>query len=324
LKLDLKTSGRQWSERGEFVVKDLVIAGAGVAGLAAGIAARRQGLTTTLFDPMGPGGALMNAGTLDFLPGYGADLRGSDLIGRLTDEVLGDEVQIEFGTVESIEKAPDGFVLTVDGATVEARRVILAMGATHRQLGVSGEDEFEGRGVSHCAICDGGMFAGKDVVVVGGGDSACESAAYLSTLCNLVTVVHRGDRFDAVDALRRQVEALENVSVRLCSEIIALEGDKVLKTVTLRAVGSDGVIEVLAADGLFLAVGFVPSSDPLASFVKLSDDGTVQVDERLETSVPGVFAIGAIRTGHSGQLASAIGEGAAAGLAAGRSLRDEA
>jgi thioredoxin reductase (NADPH) len=306
------------------VVKDLAIAGAGVAGLAAGIAARRQGLTATLFDPMGPGGAVMNAGTLDFLPGYGSDLRGSDLIGRLTDEVLGDEVEIEFGTVESIEKAHDGFALTVDGATVEARRVILAMGATYRHIGVSGEDEFEGRGVSHCAICDGGMFAGKNVVVVGGGDTACESAAYLSTLCKLVTVVHRGDRLDAVAALRRQVETSENVAVRRCSEIIALQGDNLLRTVTVRVVGSDGVSEDLAADGLFLAVGFVPSSDPLASFVKLSDDGTVQVDERLEASVPGVFAVGAIRTGHSGQLASAIGEGVAAGLAAGRGLRDEA
>jgi thioredoxin reductase (NADPH) len=305
------------------VVKDLAIAGAGAAGLAAGIAARRQGLTATLFDSMGPGGTLMNAGTLDFLPGYGSDLRGSDLVGRLTDEVFGDDVEIEFGTVESIERAPDGFALTVDGATVEARRVILAMGAKYRHLGVSGEDEFEGRGVSHCAICDGGMFAGKDVVVVGGGDTACESAAYLSTLCSSVTVVHRGDRFDAVAALRRQVETSEKIAVRWCSEITALRGDNVLNTVNVRSVGSDGVGEDLAADGLFLAVGFVPSSDRLGSFVKLSDDGTVQVDERLETSASGVYAVGAIRTGHSGQLASAIGEGAAAGLAAGRSLRDE-
>lgn len=305
------------------MLKDLAIAGAGAAGLAAGIAARRQGLTATLFDSMGPGGTLMNAGTLDFLPGYGSDLRGSDLVGRLTDEVFGDDVEIEFGTVESIERAPDGFALTVDGATVEARRVILAMGAKYRHLGVSGEDEFEGRGVSHCAICDGGMFAGKDVVVVGGGDTACESAAYLSTLCSSVTVVHRGDRFDAVAALRRQVETSEKIAVRWCSEITALRGDNVLKTVNVRSVGSDGVGEDLAADGLFLAVGFVPSSDRLGSFVKLSDDRTVQVDERLETSVSGVYAVGAIRTGHSGQLASAIGEGAAAGLAAGRSLRDE-
>jgi thioredoxin reductase (NADPH) len=305
------------------VLKDLAIAGAGAAGLAAGIAARRQGLTATLFDSMGPGGTLMNAGTLDFLPGYGSDLRGSDLVGRLTDEVFGDDVEIEFGTVESIERAPDGFALTVDGATVEARRVILAMGAKYRHLGVSGEDEFEGRGVSHCAICDGGMFAGKDVVVVGGGDTACESAAYLSTLCSSVTVIHRGDRFDAVAALRRQVETSEKIAVRWCAEITALRGDNVLKTVNVRSVGSDGVGEDLAADGLFLAVGFVPSSDPLGSFVKLSDDRTVQVDERLETSVSGVYAVGAIRTGHSGQLASAIGEGAAAGLAAGRSLRDE-
>jgi thioredoxin reductase (NADPH) len=302
------------------MVKDLAIVGAGVAGLAAGIAARRQGLTATLFDSLGPGGAIMNVGTLDFLPGYGSNLRGSDLIGRMTDEVLGDDVEIEFGTVESVEKAPDGFALTVDGATIEARRVILATGATYRHLGVPGEDKFEGRGVSHCAVCDGGMFVGKDVVVVGGGDTACESAVYLSTLCNSVTVIHRGARFNAVAALRKQVEEAHNVSVRWHSEVVTLNGESLLSTVIVKAIGSDSPGEVLSADGLFLAIGFVPSSEPFGTFVALSEDGTVRVNERLETSAPWVFAVGAVRSGHSGQLASAIGDGAAAGLAAGRSL----
>jgi thioredoxin reductase (NADPH) len=302
------------------MTRELAIVGAGVAGLVAGIAARRQGLTATVFDPMGPGGELMNAGALDFLPGYGSDLRGSDLIDRLTDDVLGDDVDLELGTVESIKGVAGAFVLTVDGAAFETSRVVLAMGARPRRLGLPGEDEFEGRGVSHCATCDGGMFTGKDVVVVGGGDTACESAAYLSSLCRSVTVVHRGDHFDAVAALRRRAEAPQNVSVRWRSEIAELRGDNVLRGLTVRNIGSGKTSDDLVADGLFLAVGFVPSSGPVADLVELSDDRGVRVNERLETSVPGIFAAGAVRSGHSGQLASAIGEGAAAGLAAGRSL----
>jgi len=302
---------------------DLAIVGAGVAGLGAGIAARRQGIAAKVFDSMGPGGQLINAGELDFLPGYGSGTRGADLIGKLTDELLGDQVDLEFGTVESISGQAGDFLLTVDGAAVHARRIVLAMGGRHRRLEVPGEAELEGRGVSDCAICDGAMFSGKRVVVVGGGDKACESAAYLATICASVTVVHRGDRFDGVAALTDQLAELSNVQTRLRSTITAIHGREKLDSITVK---DDGVPEesTLASDGLFLAIGSTPATEFLVDFVRLSDHGLIVADKYLESSVPGVYRAGAARAGHSGQLASAIGEGVAAGMTAGRSLQWEA
>ena len=295
---------------------DVAVLGAGVAGLSAALWSARQNLRTIVIDPVGPGGQLMNAGELNSHAGLPPGIRGPDFVGRLIEQVLERPVSMEFGTAEKIGRDSDGFVVDTDAGTFGSNSVVVATGALARRLGVAGEDVFEGRGVSHCAICDGPMFAGRSVVVVGGGDSALEAAAYLSTLCPSVVLVYRGGKLGGLAELRSAVEN-SAVQVMLDAQVVTIVGDGTVTGVRIRRGGVDEEVPVA---GVFIEIGSDPAGQIAAGLAEIDACGAIVVDENGMTSTPGLFAAGAVRARHRGQLASAVGEGVAVALAAGEWL----
>jgi len=295
---------------------DVAVLGAGVAGLTAALWSARQNLRTVVIDSMGPGGQLMNAGELNSHAGLPSGVHGPDFIGRLTEQVVERPVSMEFATVEKIGRDPDGFVVESDAGPFASKAVIVATGALARRLGVEGEDLYEGRGVSHCAVCDGPGFAGRDVVVVGGGDSALEAAAYLATLCPSVVLVHRGGKLGGLAELRSTVED-SSVQVMLDAQVVTIVGDRTVTGVRIR---SRGVEHDLQVAGVFVEIGSDPDGQIAAGLAEIDASGAIVVDENGMTSTPGLFAAGAVRSRHRGQLASAVGEGVDVALAAGEWL----
>jgi thioredoxin reductase (NADPH) len=302
-------------------VHDIVVVGAGLAGLTAALYAARSGLDTLLVDEMGPGGQLLNAGTVDTGPGMPADTTGPDLVGRLIEQALERGVEMTFGRVVHLEPRTNEFALQLDGdEPLRARAAIIASGSRPRALGVPGENEFAGHGVSNCAVCDGALFRSLDVAVVGAGDAAYQSALHLSGTARTVRLLRRHQSSRAVAELVRRVDHAPDVSVVNDVEVTAIHGTSVVESVTLR--GPDGE-STLAISGLFVNVGTQPNSEPFADLLKLDGCGRICVDLSLATSVAGIFAAGAIRSGTPDQLGTAVGDGVTAALSAARYLKGE-
>ena len=296
---------------------DILILGAGPAGMAAAIYASRAGLQAAVLEqnPMA-GGQIVDTYEVDNYPGL-PGLSGFDLAMKLEEHMKKYGPKILYGTITGVEaREGAGFaVKTDDGVTHEAKTLVLATGAEHAKLGVPGENELGGKGVSYCATCDGAFFRDKTALVVGGGDVAVEDAIFLARFCRHVYLVHRRDELRAAKVLQKELFALENAEVIWDSVARGIEGDGKVERVVLENV-KNGMQQTIETDACFIAVGILPRTSYLKDFVDMDEKGYVLAGETGETSVPGVFAAGDLRTKRLRQVVTAVADGAVAATSA--------
>jgi thioredoxin reductase (NADPH) len=295
---------------------DIIVLGAGPAGLTAAQYAARANLKVTVIEEMAPGGQALN---IDVLENYPGNVANGDVPPRSGFDFSQDlhRQAAEFGasfimeSAVSVQKSDGAFtVATSSGKNCRAQTLILASGALRRKLEIPGETEFYGRGVSYCATCDGPFFKGKRILVVGGGDSACDEANYLSRLSDKVIIVHRKSMFRAQKSLAERTLANEHIEVRFNTNITAIKGDKVVSSVMLA--GPEGSYEE-GIDGVFIFAGAIPQTALVKDLgVTLDESGNVITDQNMATSVPGLFAAGDVRSTPFRQVVVAAGEGAVA------------
>jgi len=288
---------------------DLIIIGSGPAGLTAAIYATRAKLDTLVIEQnFMSGGQIINTYEVDNYPAL-PGISGMDLGIKMREhaEKLGAAFVTE--TVTSLALGGNIKAVITDKNTYEAKTVILAMGANHRKLGVRGEEELIGRGVSYCATCDGAFYKGSDVAVIGGGDVAVEDAIFLARICRKVYVIHRRDELRAAKVLQDHLLSLDNVEMVWDSTVEALEGENQVGAVRVRNVKTDE-IRCLHVDGVFIAVGIEPNSELVKDQVELSRSGYILAGETCETTVGGVCAVGDIRTKALRQVITACADGA--------------
>ena len=300
---------------------DVAIIGAGTAGLTAAVYARRAGASVTIFEGEAPGGQIINTPEIDNFPGL-PGVSGYEYANKLFEQAQAFGAEFVFDKVKKVEGSlEEGFVLTAEYGTVcEAKTIIIASGVKRREMGLAGEQEYTGRGISYCATCDGAFFKGKTAAVFGGGNTAVEDAAYLANICKKVYIIHRRNEFRANKALVDEMLAHDNVETKLSFTVSAIHGDDKLTGVTLTSV--DGHDEELPTDALFVAIGLIPENGVFLQLVDLDDAGYVIADETCETSTPGVFAAGDCRTKDVRQLVTAAADGATAAIAASRLSRN--
>ncbi len=297
---------------------ELAIIGGGAAGLTAGLYASRLRLDVVMIERMGTGGQIINAATIDNFPGFPGGIKGYELGPLMAQQALDAGLRIEYQEVQRISRQGEGFLLETDGAPVTARAVLLASGSSLTRLDVPGESEFEGRGVSYCATCDGEFFRDQPVAVVGGGDTAMDEALYLADIAASVSVLVRGSALRAQPVLVERVRAQPAVSIRLGTSVLAITGDAAVEAVTIT---SGGMTEQLPVSGVFVSAGLTPNTALLRGLLALDSGGYVPVDLWMRTVVPGLLAAGDLRQDSARQLVSSAGDGATAALAAARYLR---
>lgn len=291
---------------------DLIILGAGTAGLSAAIYAVRAGLSLRLLETSLPGGQILNSPDVDNYPGI-PSISGFDFVQNLTAHAAGLGVEPEFTAVSRADLAGEIKRIHTGREILESRAVILATGASHRSLGCPGEAELRGKGVSYCATCDGAFFRGKDVAVVGGGNTALEDALFLANLCRRVYLIHRREEFRAQQAAVNAVRSRENIQLVLGEQVERISGDRLVSAVTLKS-GRE-----LPVSGVFIAVGLAPNTALFEGQLDL-DNGYIRAGEDCHTSLPGVFAAGDVRTKPLRQLITAAADGAVAAVEAGKYL----
>lgn len=300
------------------VEAELAIIGGGAAGLTAGLYAARERLNTVLLERMGAGGQLINTDQVENFPGFPGGIKGYELGPLIARQALDAGLRVEYSEAARIRRAVAAFEIETDGEPVLARAVIVAAGSTLARLGVAGEAEFEGRGVSYCATCDGEFFRDQPVAVVGGGDSAMDEALYLAPIAAGVTVIHRRAELRATRVLQELATAQSKITFRWNTEVEAIEGGDTVQSLRLR--DPNGAYEIEAA-GVFIYTGLRPNSHLVDGLVVHDAGGHIPVDLWMRTEVPGLLAAGDIRAQSARQLIAAAGDGATAAMAAVRYLR---
>lgn len=289
---------------------DLIIIGSGPAGLAAAIYAQRAMLKTLVLEASYvSGGQIINTYEIDNYPGFPGE-SGMEL-GKAFREHA-DKLGAEFVTVRVTGiDVGDVKVVHTKKADYEAKAIIIATGAVNRKLGVAGEEELSGSGVSYCATCDGAFFKGSDVAVCGGGDVALEDALYLARGCTKVHLIHRRDEFRGAKCLEDQVRSTSNIEIHTPAVIKEIKGNGVVESIVVENTGT-GSVEELPVKGAFIAVGMTPNTGFLKDVVELNEGGYVVAGEDTKTSVPGIFAAGDVRTKRLRQVITAAADGAVA------------
>ena len=282
-----------------------------VALIAAGIYAARGGARVKLFEELFPGGQIVKTHRVENYPGITGGPDGYALAAALEKHAAEFDLPIVYGSVANLKLTEGEKTFTVNGDEFSAAAVILCMGATPRKLGHPDEDRFVGAGISYCATCDGAFYRGKDVAIVGGGDTAVADALYLSGLCNKVYVIHRRDQFRAAGTLVDRVKQAPNVELVLDSTMVALSGEDRLSAVTVENKFTHETRE-LPVSGLFVAVGILPRTDLVQGQVALDEGGFIVTDKFMQTSIPGVFAAGDVRDTPLRQVVTACADGAIA------------
>lgn len=296
---------------------DIIIVGGGTAGLTAAIYARRAGKTVLVLEAVGFGGQITSSPLVENYPGLPA-VSGSDYAAALTAQAKALGAETKFGQVTGVQREGERFLLTAGRKTFEAGALILCTGAKHRKLGLDREEALVGQGISYCAVCDGAFFKDKAVAVVGGGDSALQSALFLSGVARQVTLIHRREEFRAQEAYVQAIRDRENISLALNAQVTELQGEPALTGVTLAF--KDGTTRPLPVEGLFVEVGQEPDNGPFAALAELDQGGYFLAGEDCRTKTPGVFAAGDCRAKELRQLTTAAADGSVAATAACRWL----
>lgn len=305
------------------IVHDVIIIGSGPAGYTAALYAARAQLVPVVFEGTSFGGALMTTTEVENYPGFREGITGPELMDQMREQALRFGADLRMEDVESVSlSGAVKSVTTVEGGTVGARTVILAMGAAARYLGVPGEQELLGRGVSSCATCDGFFFKDQDIAVIGGGDSAMEEATFLTRFARSVTVVHRREEFRASRIMLERARANDKIAFVTNKAVEAVQGEQTVTGLRLRDTRS-GAVSVLAVSGVFVAIGHDPRSELVRDVVKTDPEGYVLVRGRTtSTSVQGVFAAGDLVDRTYRQAVTAAGSGCSAAIDAERWLTD--
>lgn len=291
---------------------DTIIIGSGPAGMTAALYAARSNLKVALLERGIYGGQMQNTADIENYPGY-ANISGPELAEKMYEPLEKFGVEHVFGQVVRVES--EGLVKKVitEDDTFEAKTIILAMGAQHRLLGVPGEAEYNSRGVSYCAVCDGAFFRDQDLLVVGGGDSAVEEAIFLTRFAKTVTIVHRRDELRAQKVIQDRAFANEKIKFIWDSVVEEIKGDeRKVQSVVVKNVKT-GEKEEKAFGGVFIYVGLDPMSEAVADLGITDAQGWVVTNELMETSQAGIFAVGDLRQKHLRQVTTAVGDGAIAG-----------
>jgi thioredoxin reductase (NADPH) len=301
---------------------DVIIIGGGLAGLTAGLYTNRGGLKTLLFEKMFTGGQAATTNMIENYPGFDEPISGPDFAMKIENHARKFGLEILYDEITGLEL--DGKIkkVTTDKQTYECKAVILAMGAEAKKLGLDKEDEFRGRGVSYCATCDGAFYRGKDVIVVGGGDTAAEDAMFLSQYVNKVYLVHRRDALRASKIVADRVVTNSKVEKIWDSAVEAILGEEQVtgaRIVNLKT----GEKRDIQADGIFVAIGVRPNSELIKDKITMSQAGYVLSNESMQTNIPGVFAAGDLRQKPLLQLVTAASDGAVAAVSAQRYIVEE-
>ncbi len=299
---------------------DLIVVGAGVAGATAAMFGGRFGLRVAVVEQLGPGGQIINATRIDNMPGFAEGIAGIELGPLFHEQADAAGAEFILDTVESLAVDGPQRLLTCSAETLRARAVIVAAGSTLRNLGIPGEAELAGRGVSHCASCDGPFFRGRRVCVIGGGDAAIDEAIVLTEFADHVVVMHRGAALSAQQRLIDHAAGTGKIEIRLSTTVEEIFGSDAVSAVRLRDVATGDVHQEPFA-GVFVFVGLEPNTAFLGGLVALDAAGHITTDLMMQTSLDGVFAAGDIRAHSVRLLAAAAGDGATAAVAAWRYLQ---
>lgn len=294
---------------------DVVILGGGPAGLTAGMYASRARLNTLLVEKTYAGGQLMMCENIENFPGFKGG-PGMDLGSILTEQAEKFGLQTMLAEVERVDLLGlEKFLYTADRQEITSKTVILCLGARPRLLGVPGEAEFLGKGVSYCAVCDGAFFRDKRIAVVGGGDTAVEDSIFLTRYATEVHIIHRRDQFRAQKIIQERAFANPKINIHWNSVVTKIGGADFVDHVILRDVSTDAESR-LDVDGVFVLIGNTPNTGLVEGQVKLDENGYIITDEQMRTSVPGVFAAGDVRSKMLRQIVTACADGAIAATAA--------
>lgn len=300
------------------VFKDVIIIGAGPSGITAAIYAGRLGLKVLVLKSDSVLSQLLMAHSVENYPGFPKGISGRSLLSLFTLQAEALGVIFETAHISKIErideKAGSYYEIVSEKNNFYSRSIILATGASYKKLKIEGEERFTGKGLSYCAFCDGTFFKDKEIVLVGGGDTALEEALYLAGLAKKVTIIHRRNMFRAVEYLQDKVFKNSKIVIKFDSEVEKLNGKDFLESVTIRN-NRDGVVSELACSGIFIAIGFVPNTGFLKGFVDLTDGGSVKVDLSMRTSRQGIFACGDCANTILNQVITAAAGGAVAAMA---------
>lgn len=300
-------------------MKDIIIIGAGTAGLTAAIYGQRAGLSCTVFEKYAPGGQIVNSPSIENYPGmYGVS--GYDYSMALLEQAQKLGAEVQFAEVSGIDFSGKTKKVMTTAGDFEAKAIIIANGAARRKIGCKGETEFEGRGVSYCATCDGNFFRGKTVAVVGGGESAFEETEYLSEICDKVYLIHRRDVFSAAKTAVDSVLKKKNVTVLTNSVIDEIKGENAVSSIILKNRANGSTVEI-PLSAVFVAIGLVPDNKAYESVLKLDDYGYIDSGEDCLTNCEGVFVAGDTRKKVLRQLVTAASDGATAANAAANYIR---
>lgn len=295
---------------------DVVIIGGGPAGLTAGIYACRSQLKTVMLEKMMPGGQVSITAELENYPGF-KNISGPELMINMEEQARDFGLEIKSEEVLTIEPGAGatGHTITTDSGLYHTKTIILASGSSARHIGCAGENEHIGKGVSYCATCDGAFFRNKEVVVVGGGDSAVEEAIYLTKFCTKVTVVHRRDKLRAVKIIQDRAFKNEKINFIWDSVVEGIEGEPTVKNVKIKNVKT-GEVTDFATNGVFVFVGYLPNNSFVPDIIKRDYAGFIISDDNMSTNIPGIFVAGDLRSKILKQISTAVGDAATAAFAA--------
>ena len=295
-------------------IYDLVVIGSGPGGMTAALYGSRSDLSTLIIERGAPGGQLINTAEVENYAGF-KSIKGPELASNMYEGATQFGAEYTFGDVREIIDGKEYKQIVTSNKIFKTRTVVIATGAEHKKLGIPGENELNGRGVSYCAVCDGAFFRDRPLVVVGGGDSAVEEGTYLTQFASDVTIVHRRDELRAQSILQDRAFKNDKVNFVWDSVVEKIEGENNVQNLQIRNVKT-GEVSDLGADGVFIYIGLLPNTDAFLDLGITDQEGWIETDENMQTSVPGIFAVGDVRQTVLRQVATAVGDGSIAGDAA--------